>query len=231
MKRQQSTSTFFRIWISISLVFLVIGVIAFGSSLYFRINAKETTALVTDVQNTVNSDGDERKVVHVKYSVDGKEYNETINYISGVMVGESASILYDPNDPDQVRNKAEIFQISIFPAMGILFLGAGLFVSKKLKSSGNKIKELTEKGIKREAVIEDIVIDENFSYNDRHPYIINCRMTDDEGKVSLISSTYLQRDPQPIIDSHQITSLPVYVDKNDPTNYYIDTDQISKYMS
>lgn len=231
MRKERGFSTFIAIWMIISLFFLVIGLIAFGSSLHFSLNAKKIDALVTDIQNSVDSDGDKSKTVHIRYVVDGKEYNETINYILGMMVGKDTTVLYDPNDPDQVKTSAEPFQILIFPAMGALFFGAGIFLLKRFKNVENNIENLIKNGIKLDAYIENVSIDESFSYNKVNPYVINCKITDNSGAVRLISSGYIQKDPQAIIDSLKLTSLPVYVDSINPDNYYIDIAQILERIS
>lgn len=230
-KLQEGMAIFFLVWMIISSVFLIIGLFTLGSSLYFKLNAKEAEALVIGIKSSsVDIDGDQTKIAHIKYVVNDKEYNERIDYVSGMTVGKKTHIYYDQNDPDQVSTLTNIPGSLIFATMGAIFFGSGLFVIRKFSNIDKNIKNLKENGIKKDAYIENVTIDESFPDDNISLYVINCKLVDENGVVTLISSDYCQKNPQPIIDSLQTKSLPTYIDRANSKNYYIDTSIIDDHI-
>ncbi len=116
-----------------SAILLVGGVlfIAMGAKNLSDINSfSEVSAVVTEVQveTSIDADGEEtvNETVYVDYTVDGKEYNEILQFASGSYEkGDTVTVLYDPQKPEYVTGATKkTSMISI--GAGILFALGGI---------------------------------------------------------------------------------------------------------
>lgn len=149
--RESSTARFF---IPAGLVLIIIGVAI------FIINSKNQDFLPVEstVSNVVlaeeaytDTDGNHVEATYnisLKYSVDGKEYDGSLENVSKYSVGDKIKIYYDPKDPSQItQTKSLIFPIILF-ALGIISFGYGTISAinavkrhKKMKDDERKWKD------------------------------------------------------------------------------------------
>ena len=84
----------------------------------------ETTAEITEITVEAGA-GDESDThhVYVKYTVDGREYNEELDeYSSKYKVGKSVKIKYNPEDPADITASGKVPMIICF-VFGIISIG------------------------------------------------------------------------------------------------------------
>ena len=112
---------------------LVLGIIliVFGFvSRHKQNDYTETDAVITNIE-TEPGTGDESDThrVFVKYTVDGKEYNEELDsYKSSYRIGDTIKVKYDPADPGNVTSSGFFIVIILFVIGGILTLGSGIYL-------------------------------------------------------------------------------------------------------
>lgn len=215
-------------------LFFIIGIIAVKSSIDFKKNALEETAIVYDIQNYVDDDGDVNHTAYVKYFVEDKEYNEAINYYNSSMkVGNEIKIYYDPNFPTQIQVEGSSTFLFIFPCMGLIFFLVGiLMIINKIKKITGK-NELMKNGIQLDAIIEDVILNTSYSVNNRNPYVINCKVTDitNNGAIYLVKTDNIWFNPSSIIQQNNITSFPIYMDNKNKEKYYISLDKLNQKIT
>ncbi len=126
------------------LIALVLGILAIVFGVKGMSEAKnfpEVKALVTDIDTTVTYDADnnstEEYTIYVKYTVDGKEYNEVLNGGSGnIKEGDEITVRYNPEKPDYVTDvttKTATLFIIIGAVVTVIGLGtfAVMFIRKR----------------------------------------------------------------------------------------------------
>lgn len=110
------------------IVFLVLGINGISAVNSF----KEISAVVSrvEIQRSTNSDESDTITTYVKYKVDGKEYNEILQFAGGDYTeGETVKVLCDPNNPSYVTGAtmtSSIIYIVIGAVMSIAGLGIGV---------------------------------------------------------------------------------------------------------
>ncbi len=107
-------------------------------------------------------------------------------------------------------------------AVGIFFCGIGFgMLIYKL----NKIcikKSALEFGDKIYADFQEVIINQSYSVNNRHPYIIICTGKDNvTGQIRTFKSENLWDNPEYIIREKNITTFPVYIDTINRKKYYL----------
>ena len=115
----------------------VLAVIALAAGIYttfFQARGfVKTTATIVDIERNFGS-GDESDTFTptVEYTVDGKTYTGKLNQSSGsYRIGQTITVLYDPNDPSAVHGDGT-FGI-IFIAVGAVILAVIIFTTVKEK--------------------------------------------------------------------------------------------------
>ena len=121
----------------------------------------------------------------------------------------------------------------VFGSLGMLFLGLGIaFLSVELKKR-KMCNCLLQDGYY--LVTEVVEIDRNYSVSygntsrvggGRHPYIIKCGYTDENGTLHIFSSRNIRKYPGNDLIGKQVR---VYVNRNDYNNfkyYYVDIDEV-----
>ena len=79
--------------------------------------------------------------VNVKYTVDGKEYNEKLENVSKYNVGDKMKIYYNPKDPSQItQTKSLVLPVIIF-VLGIASLTFGIVSIMNAIKKNVKMKE------------------------------------------------------------------------------------------
>ena len=136
-----------RFFIPLGIVLIVFGVIMFTINKENQ-NYLKTEAVVSKTELVQESYIDENNntveatyKVYVKYTVDGKEYDEELGELSGYEKNQKITIYYDPKDPSKItQTKSLILPIVIIIAGIVSFIGgimSGLSAIKKYQ----KMKE------------------------------------------------------------------------------------------
>jgi len=207
----------------VGIAFLVAGMVSFSFINNFKENAIEHTAIITDIHRNRGADSDET-TVYVEYFVEGKKYEQQLDfYSSGMSVGDEVKIYYNPDNPNKIQSDSTIIFSIMFLGMGGLFFSiAFILVLGKVKEKANK-RRMLETGRVIYADISEVVLNLRYHVNDKHPYVIHCKWYDNvTGVEYLFKSGNIWGDPNQIIEQKQLTKLPVYVDLNNPKKYYMD---------
>lgn len=111
--------------VAAAIVFLVLGFRNYTIQKTFT----PVTAVVSDVQWQESPDpdvSDRTQVVTVTYVVNGKTYNEVLQYTSkDLQVGETITAKYDPNKPEYIA-AANTKTTAAYIGLGAVFLAAAV---------------------------------------------------------------------------------------------------------
>ena len=142
--RESSTARFF---IPLGIVLIIFGTIMFTINKENQ-NYIKTEAIVSKTELVeeayINENGDNIEAtykVYVKYTVDGKKYNQELGELSGYKENQKITIYYNPEDPSQITQTKTLILPIVFIIVGLVsFVGgivSGLNAIKKYK----KMKE------------------------------------------------------------------------------------------
>ena len=142
--RESSTARFF---IPLGLILIIFGVIMFVIN-HNNQNYIEIEAVVSNVEVSqeeyIDADGnrvEETYKVNVKYTVDGKEYEEKLENVSKYNVGDKMTIYYNPKDPSQITQTKSLILPIVIIAAGIAALIGGIISAFNAIKRHNKMKE------------------------------------------------------------------------------------------
>lgn len=222
-----------RTFIGIGSIFLIIGIvlaiasgISISEEMDFKNNADTTEAVITDIVRYHSKNGSKRRPV-IKYTVNGREYQQTLSeYHSGMSVGDSITVYYDPNDPANVSS-GSLFSSIMVTGAGVLFAAIGGVFIGVVVVSLSKRKRLMQNGDALTGIITDVRMNMSVRINRRHPFKAECEVNDPyTSERYLYSSENITEDISGFIGSE----VTVYVDKNDKRKYYVDIyELINKY--
>jgi hypothetical protein len=130
--KESGTSKFL---IPAGLFLVIIGVIVLITTInnkdYIKVESTITNVVLAE-EAYIDTEGnhvDATYDVTVKYTVDGKEYEQTLNGLSKQNIGDKMTIYYNPKDPTQItQTKSLLFPI-IFITGGVLLLCGGIIGS------------------------------------------------------------------------------------------------------
>lgn len=164
------------------IVFLIAGIGMIVGGIYiqnennkFMKTAKETTATITRIDVSYDFNEDSNHDVYVEYAVKGKRYTGRLNeYNSGMYEGKNITIYYNPDNPKDFRGTSSNLLSYIIMGIGAVFtIISSMFIVKKVRTDG-KSKKLKKAGLLLETDITNITLNESYSVNRKHPYIIEC---------------------------------------------------------
>lgn len=197
-----------------AIAFILVGIFPLKNLLN---NTVITTGTITSMGSTNNDD----PYTDYFYFVDGKKYESTYNgYFAFFHDGQEIKIHYDKDDPTESSIILMDLMMLIFPIIGVLILRHEI----REISEENRIRNLKENG---ELIYADYV-----SINGENPYNIVCEwysVVDD--KTYTYRSEYLWTNPESIIQEKNISQFPVYVDRNNKSNYIVDIDIVTKNIT
>lgn len=218
----------------LGIVFLLVGVIMIVASVCtfvaekkFEAKAETTTAVITEIDTYTTGSGDDRTThhdVYVEYRVDRQVYNGMLNtYTSSMYEGKEIEVMYDPENPGNVRVSNYIAPI-ILIFMGLIFggVGGGLFFAN-VAASGKR-KKLLENGDRVTGTITNVITVTNVRINGRHPFKAEVEVVD-----PYTSEKYLYSSKQIMDDIYYMvgSTVDVYVDRDDKSKYYVDLDSVA----
>ncbi len=210
------------LFVFIGAVLFIAGVISISYETDFKNNAETTEAVIVDIEYFRKKNGMKRKPV-VEYTVDGVKYKQTLDeYNSGMRIGDNITIYYDPEDPENVST-GSLFASLLAICMGGLFvIIGGAFIASVIVSFIKKTKLITT-GDAFTGVIIDVKMNMSVRINRRHPYKVECEVTDPyTTERYLYSSENIMEDISELIGS----DVTVYVDKNNKGKYYVDVKEL-----
>lgn len=209
----------------VGLGLLIGGIIWFTSTKKFISNADVVSATITEIDTYRDSDGDYHHSVFVAYEYNGRNYDVYLpEYSSSMYEGKKISVYVDPDNPGKVRGKSMAYLGPIMlMGMGGVFSAIGLpifFVG--IKKQGKK-KRLLAEGERRYATIVGSGRT-NVKINGRYLHYVDCEYQDPySGMKYLYRGGQLREDPYHLMG----VQVPVYVDRNDPSQYYVAAEEIN----
>ncbi|MGN9019422.1 DUF3592 domain-containing protein [Lachnospiraceae bacterium HCP1S3_C3] len=227
--------------IAFNMIFVIVGIglIAMAVFLYlkssaFKRKAVEVPATISRIESytTTRSSKHGRRTktnynVYVTYDFDGVTYENIPlgSYTSNMYEGAVITILCDPDNPVDIDNKGMLyFPVILLSIMGVLFGAGGIIpivISGKKKS---KKENLMRNGRAVYAIVNEVGENPAYAVNGRHPYKIKCTYTDESTfqKYEFVSGNIWDNNVE--LDFPVGSSIRVYVDVNDYSKYYVDSD-------
>lgn len=212
----------------IGVTFIIAGFIVSAQTKSFLNNSEQTDAVISQIEADHYKMNGKRRInydVWVKYTVDGIQYEEFLNYYSSSMhEGDIITINYDPNDPSKIiSSSGSIVIVLVFiPIGGVFALLGFILIIQKIISDSSRDK-LIQNGERYIGVITNIALNNYVKINGRHPFKAECEVIDPySGEKSLYSSDSVMNDISYLI-GREVT---VYVDSNNKKKYYVDIDEL-----
>ena len=143
--------------------------------------------------------------------------------------GERVEVLYRPLAPRdaKVKDFKSLWASPImFGALGSIFfvIGAGVLVSAVL--TARKAADLKRNGKRILTTVQRVELNENLKVNGRNPYRVFTQWkSPSTPETGVFESDYVWFDPSSYLDGRNI---PVFVDRSDPTRYYVDLSFLPK---
>jgi len=217
--------------IVILIVLVGLGLMILGFSLYrnvasFRRTAGETTAIITDIQHIRRGSDSYDRRVYVSYLVDGREYNGVMgHWHSGMRIGQGITIHYDLNNPQNFRTTSSYMGYLIVILFGVIvFLVGAILLYKQYKHRSIKGYVIAN-GKRVMATVHDVV-EGSYTVNNRTCQNLICKYVDERTGISYkFKSENIWGNP-PALGKREIPLVPVYVDVNDYTRYYVAIDEL-----
>ena len=208
------------------IIFVISGIFLFKNTKDFMTNATKTSGVISDIVCT-----DDNCKVTVEFSVGSMKYTGELKEYSSLMKkGNTIIIYYDPQNPDNFKENVSYTISYVFIGIGSLVSAAGLYVMIKTNLKYKKYTNVKVTGIKIEAKIVSIEIDNSVSKSGVNPYYVTCvgvnPVTRDE---EIYRSEDIWFDVRKIIDDNHLEVLPVYIDVLNLSNYYVDVSLLKTY--
>ena len=142
--RESQTARFF---IPAGLILIIFGIVVFVITLNNQnyVKIKATVANVEETQETNVDDGETNITTiynaMVNYTVDGKEYTQTLDNVSKCKVGDKMDIYYNPKDPNQITQTKSIILPIVIIVAGITSLTGGIISAINAVKRHKNMKE------------------------------------------------------------------------------------------
>lgn len=228
MKQNKTEYLVFGLFFVIGLFFLIVGTFLTIHELD-QTGKITTTGTITSIRVHHNTNGDDYDVF-VAYNVDGKSYENIINFYSSTYrEGQEIEIYYMEDNPNQIGAKAMETFVFIFPGLGLLFTiigGVALIILIGKKNNGEKLKKSGELVY---ANLKEIIYNTSYTVNGQSPFIILCTWYNPEDSQNYtFKSENIWWDPSYVIGAKNITSFPVYINRKNLKQYYVDITEITE---
>lgn len=223
----------------VAIVFFLIGIGIGVLGVKFHVDSKEfmktaveTTATITDIYVTRDSDGDANHTVYVEFAANGELYDGRLDsYHSGMYEGGFTKVYYNPENPNDFRGSSSNWAGIIMFIMGIVFAAIGGSMLVLGIKNNKKIKELKENGMVINVPIKTIKLNTSYTVNGQHPYILVASYLESATNCTYeFVSDNIWFNVSQIISVNNITTVPVYVDSIDKSKYYVDVDSLKQYL-
>jgi hypothetical protein len=142
--RESQTARFL---IPVGLILTIFGIVVLVINIKNQ-NYIKTDSTVVDVRQTqeayLDSEGNQVEAEYsatVKYTVDGKEYTDTLDNIGKYNIGDIITIYYNPSDPSQITQTKSIILPIVLIIGGIASLTGGIISAVNAVKRHKKMKE------------------------------------------------------------------------------------------
>lgn len=142
--RESSTARFL---IPAGLILVIFGIFMLVINLKNQ-NYIKTDSIVTDVRQTkeayIDSDGNQVEAEYsatIQYTVDGKDYTDTLDNVGKYIIGDKIEIYYNPSDPSQITQTKSIILPIVLIVGGIASLTGGIISAVNAVKRHKKMKE------------------------------------------------------------------------------------------
>lgn len=142
--RESGTARFF---IPVGLILVVFGIFMLVISLKNQ-NYIKTDSTVTDIkliqEAYIDNDGNQVAAEYsatIKYTVDGKDYTDTLESVGKYNVGDTIVVYYNPKDPSQITQTKSIILPIVIIVFGITSLVGGIISAINAVKRHMKMKE------------------------------------------------------------------------------------------
>ena len=142
--RESQTARFF---IPVGLILIIFGIVMLVINMKNQ-NYIKTDSTVIDVKLTqeayVDNDGNQVEAEYsatVKYTVDGKDYTDTLDNVGKHDIGDTITIYYNPSDPSQITQTKSIILPIIIIVGGLASLTGGIISAVNAVKRHKKMKE------------------------------------------------------------------------------------------
>lgn len=212
---------------TILLVLCILAIIA-GTVVIFEASSYQKKAKITEgivADRRLSS-------FHVIYkSDDGKEHNLYVSAKNNKHnEGDNIKVFYRSDNPDKARitdGKKGGKKIIIIAIVMLLFDLNLINRNRKNQRVSNNFKT---NGRKLQAEITSIEVDNNTTILEKHPFNINCKWIDpNNGKEYTHTIGYIWKDPSILLEGRK--SIDVYIDREDPERYFMDTEFLGEITS
>lgn len=205
---------------NIILFVLCLFAIAAGIAVYFEASAFQKKAKITEgiVDNTRISS------YNVKYtSDDGVEHTLRISGKNRRHTGDKLTVFYRADKTNKARitdGKKGGKKIIIIAIVMILL---NLFFVYKNKARTESAMRFKTTGRKVTADVVGITNDMEITIKEMHPYLVHCKWVDPmTAREYTHTIRYIWQDPAPLLA--QRNGIDVYIDREDPEKYFMDTE-------
>ncbi len=226
--KNKITSLVGAIFFFLGIGILIGGIFEYKSNQQFLQSSQKSTGIVTDL---ILGDSVYYPVLQFRTLA-----NKTIDFKSSVgsnppsyRVGDTVEIYYNPTDPYSAKISdfwSNWFGVIITGFLGTIFtfLG-GIFLGSMIRSSMKK-KWLLQYGKRISSEFQKVEINESFSANGIHPYIIVSQWQDPETRtIHIFKSENIMYNPEKYITNK---SIDVLVDPMNCKKYYTDISFLPK---
>lgn len=140
-------SSMARFLIPAGLILVIFGIFMLVINLKNQ-NYIKTDSIVTDVKKTqeayIDSDGNQVEAEYsatIQYTVDDKDYTDTLDNVGKYNIGDKIEIYYNPSDPSQITQTKSIILPIVLIVGGIASLTGGIISAVNAVKRHKKMKE------------------------------------------------------------------------------------------
>lgn len=229
------TTFFFLVFSLIGIAALIYSFVLRAQDKEFFENAESVTATICNIEQheTKDSDGNIKyeHYVYVDYEVNGESFTNVYlcQYQSGMHEGDTIEAFYNPNNPSAVKAYFDVdsyYNNIVGVAIFFMVVGALPVIISLISGRGKyKNRGLIETGRSVCATIRSIEANYNTQVNGKHPYWVICEEVNEiEGVIYRYTSHKVYEDlTRRIAPGDQVA---VYINPNNPDQYYVNLDEI-----
>jgi len=146
-------------------------------------------------------------------------------------VGEEIIIYVNAEFLNQILSKNSTYLWTLFFFIGLILLISAISIVLIIIKKKRFNKKLLTGSTKVYAEISEVTINIALSVNHRHPFVIICKWIDPLiGLFYFYKSGCIGFNPRPILKDKGIDHLAVYIDRENPKNYFVSLDEIEKFL-
>lgn len=220
------------IFIGVSTVFIIVGVVFLYNNYSFVQGAEQATGTFKEYITRSDSEGTTYAPV-VAFVAEGENYEFTEQVSSSnrpYSEGDEIAVYYDPENPQKARIKST-FNLWVFPSiflgMGLLFELIGIAALTHTMRRKKVIERLRASGQAIQAEFQQVGR-ANYSINGKKPFVIYAQALDPAtNTIRTFKSDAIWFDPTDVVDPE--APIAVYVDPAKPKVHWMDTSFLPKH--